>query len=225
MEKDRVKVYITFITEFIHHPNFQADSYAEIYVRNICKYLNTEDGELLDAIIECIESGARLEPGADIIAENLSKDWQDSFVSMFRREVEEVFGIDEDDESFENDKLAIFDIPKGVDVLCKIFLNELLTGKQQVRIDSAYNIGLIAKFAPLKCFKKYIIKMAGALIRIANDKFDDEMKITIFRALRRLFETAGIAMKPMSAALKSKFYQHFNNFSHFQPICKAQGNK
>lgn len=208
--KGRMKVYLTFIAEFIHHPKFQADSYIEIYVRNVCKYISDQDPELIELVINAIESGARLEADADIIAENLSKDWQDSFVKNFKREANNFFeisqkGADDDvkDQNASAFKLALFESKQGVSVISKIFLNELLTGKQQVRCDAAYNIGLIAQYAPLENFKKEVVKMAGALIRIVNDKFDDEMKITIFRSLRYLFESAGVAMKPMSAALKS----------------------
>jgi hypothetical protein len=217
-EKKKMKVYFTFITHFIHHPKYQSDSYVEIYVRNICKHINTDDEELLDILIECIESGEKLDADADIIAENLSKDWQYSFVTVFRHEAEDLLGIDEEDESFDNDKIAILENERGVQIISKILINGLLNGKQNVRTDAAYSIGLVAKFASLSCFKKYVIKMAGGLIRIVNDKFEDELKITIFRALRRLFEKAGVAMKPMCSPLKSKFLKSLILFSYFQPV-------
>lgn len=211
VQKNKVGVYVVFISEFIHHPRFQADSFIDVYLKNVCGLMDTQDPELLDKVINCIDSGATMPSDPDVIEEYLCKEWQNSFVKIFRQEVEEKMGLDEDDESYDTDKLSLLESAKGVGCISKIFLNTLLNGKADVRLDSAYNIGVVARFAPLSCYKKYAIKMAGALIRIANDKFDDDMKITIFRALRRMFEHAGIVMKPMAAPLKTTFSQFAKN--------------
>lgn len=208
LQKNKVGVYIVFISEFIHHPRFQSDTYIDMYMKNVCKYIDTQDPELLEKVITCIDSGATMPKEPDVIEENLAKEWQNSFVNIVRQEIEDKMGIDEDDETYDKDTLAILESPKGVECMVKIFLNTLLNGSASVRTNAAFNIGIVAKFAPLQCYKKYVIKMAGALIRIANDKFDDELKISIFRALRRMFEKAGAAMKPMSAPLKTTFTQY-----------------
>jgi len=35
VENKKLKVYIIFSSEFIHHPKFQSDSFVNIYVKNI----------------------------------------------------------------------------------------------------------------------------------------------------------------------------------------------
>ena len=194
-------------------------------MRNICKYIDTPDADLLDKIITCIESGATLPKDPDIIEESLAKEWQNSFVTCFRKEAEDKMGIDEDDETFDQDTLALFEGPRGVEIIVKIFLYVLLNGKADGRTDAAFSIGIVSKFADLKYFKKYVIKMAGALIRIANDKFDDELKIAIFRALRRMFDKAAKVMKPMSAPLKTTFSQYAKQSESISPEVKEELKK
>jgi len=208
IQKNKIGVYIVFVSEFIHHPRFQPDAYIDLLLKNVCRFIDAEEKDLLDKVVSCIQSGAVLPQEPDVIEENLYKEWQNSVAKFVRREIEDKMGIDEDDETFDLDKLPILEHPKGVEHIIKISLYVLLNGKADCRVDAAFNLGIIAKFAPLKNYKKFIIKMAGGLIRIANDKFDDELKISIFRALRRMFEQSGVAMKPMSAPLKTTFIQY-----------------
>lgn len=49
-------------------------------------------------------------------------------------------------------------------------------GNVQVRIDSAFCFKYLLDFAPA-LDKKEIIKICGALIRVANDKFSQELKL------------------------------------------------
>jgi hypothetical protein len=225
LKKDKIGVYIVFVSEFIHHPRFQADAFIDILLKNILPNIDSQDSDLLEKVIDCINSGSIVPPDADVIEENLYKEWQNSLVILIRREIEDKMGIDEDDETYDTDKLAILQAPKGVEVLVKICLNVLLTGKPDSRIDAAFCIGIIAKFADLKLYKKYVIKMAGGLIRIVNDKFEDELKREIFRALRRMFEKAGTAMKPMSAPLKTTFNQYSKQLSEISEDVKEELNK
>jgi hypothetical protein len=211
-----------FISEFIHHPKFQYDIYIELHLRNICAYLSTDDPDLLEKLIICIESGNTLpkEPTED--EEKLVKEWQNCLTRQARMELEEKLGIDEDEETYDRDTLPILESTKGIHSLIEIFLSTLLHGKASVRADAAFLIGLVAKFCPIECYKSNIIKMAGALIRIVNDKFDDELKMSIFRALRRMFEKAGKHMKPMAAPLKTTFSQYAKQESSLSEEVKKE---
>lgn len=50
-------------------------------------------------------------------------------------------------------------------------------GSVEVRIDSAFCFKYILDFAPATVIKKEIIKICGALIRVVNDKFPQELKL------------------------------------------------
>ena len=56
-------------------------------------------------------------------------------------------------------------------------------GNIQVRTDAAYCFKYILDFAP-DLGKGEIVKICGALIRVANDRFPQELKLQIYYALR-----------------------------------------
>ena len=211
VQSNNISLYIVFVSQFIHHPRFQIEGYIDVYLRNIMNLIDWKDHDILVKFIDWIESGTI---PVDITNENeerLSKEWQNSFCTAFRSQLEETMGLDEYEDSYMQDTLELFNYPRGVDVIIKIFTNCLLTGKTGVRTDASFNIGAIARFTPIDNYSHHAIKMSGALIRIVNDKFDDNLKILIFRALRRIFEKAGVLMKPMLAPLKTTFTKYSKN--------------
>lgn len=50
-------------------------------------------------------------------------------------------------------------------------------GSVSVRIDSAFVFKYLLDFAPPENLKKEIIKICGALIRVVNDKFPQNLKL------------------------------------------------
>jgi hypothetical protein len=50
-------------------------------------------------------------------------------------------------------------------------------GSVNVRIDAAFTFKYMLDFAPADVIKKEIIKICGALIRVVNDKFPQELKM------------------------------------------------
>ena len=223
--KGKVGVYIVFMSEFIHHPRFQADLYTDMHVRNISQYISTDDPEILEKVIDCIDSGATLCTNPEVKAEVLFYEWQNSLVKYCRQQIEDKMGIDEDDETFDEQTLPIFENQRGTQVLIKAFLYVLLHGKIENRADAAFLIGIICQFSPIENFKKLAIKMAGGLIRIVNDKFDVELKATIFRALRRMFVRVGKLLKPMFAPLKTTFNQYSKQEANLSDEIKEERNK
>jgi hypothetical protein len=53
-----------------------------------------------------------------------------------------------------------------------------------VRIDAAFTFKYILDFSEATAIKKEIIKICGALIRVVNDKFAQDLKMQIFLALK-----------------------------------------
>jgi hypothetical protein len=57
-------------------------------------------------------------------------------------------------------------------------------GSVQTRIDAAFTLKYVLEFSDSLSIKKEIIKICGALIRVVNDKFPQELKVQIFLGLR-----------------------------------------
>lgn len=84
-------------------------------------------------------------------------------------------------------------------------------GSVEVRIDSAFCFKYILDFSPATVIKKEIIKICGALIRVVNDKFPQELKLQIFYALK-LIQTKGAASaKAMQTQLQTTFLKAFGD--------------
>lgn len=50
-------------------------------------------------------------------------------------------------------------------------------GSVQIRIDAAFTLKYVLDFSDSLAVKKEIIKICGALIRVVNDKFPQELKV------------------------------------------------
>lgn len=57
-------------------------------------------------------------------------------------------------------------------------------GSVQTRIDAAFTLKYVLEFSDSLSIKKEIIKICGALIRVVNDKFPQELKVQIFLGLK-----------------------------------------
>jgi len=50
-------------------------------------------------------------------------------------------------------------------------------GQVQVRADAAFSFKYVLDFADPAAIKKEIVKICGALIRVVNDKFPQDLKL------------------------------------------------
>ena len=82
------------------------------------------------------------------------------------------------------DSLEIMKYELGVKSLVSVVQAAIMHGSVEVRIDSAFCFKYILDFAPPAIIKKEVIKICGALIRVVNDKFPQELKLQIFEALK-----------------------------------------
>jgi hypothetical protein len=56
-------------------------------------------------------------------------------------------------------------------------------GAVNIRLDAAFTLKYVLEFSDPTAIKKEIIKICGALIRVVNDKFPQDLKMQIFLAL------------------------------------------
>ena len=73
--------------------------------------------------------------------------------------------------------LELLKTDKGVKTLVEVVQAALMHGNVQVRTDAAFCFKYILDFAPAANIKKEVIKICGALIRVVNDKFPQELKL------------------------------------------------
>lgn len=78
----------------------------------------------------------------------------------------------------------MFKIPAGVSLLVGVIKEAIMHGSVMVRTDSAFCFKYLVDFATTDAIKKEIVKICGALIRVVNDKFAQELKLQIFLTLR-----------------------------------------
>ena len=90
--------------------------------------------------------------------------------------------------------MALLKTAEGQKALVEVIQAAIMHGNVQVRIDSAFCFKYLLDFAPT-LDKKEIIKICGALIRVANDKFSQELKLQIFYALRFIQIKGAVAAK------------------------------
>lgn len=78
-------------------------------------------------------------------------------------------------------------------------------GSVGIRIDAAFTLKYVLEFSEAASIKKEIIKICGALIRVVNDKFPQELKVQIFLALKVIQERYADSAKAMAAQLQTTF--------------------
>jgi hypothetical protein len=81
----------------------------------------------------------------------------------------------------------------------------IMHGSVPIRIDSAFTLKYILEFSEAPAIKKEIIKICGALIRVVNDKFPQELKVQIFLALKIIQQKYADSAKAMAAQLQTTF--------------------
>jgi len=75
------------------------------------------------------------------------------------------------------DTLGIFRIDAGIKLVVSVAQAAIMHGSVEVRIDAALVFKYMLDFSPVANIKKEIIKICGALIRVVNDKFPQDLKV------------------------------------------------
>lgn len=101
--------------------------------------------------------------------------------------------------------LGIFKNALGVQSIVNYVQAAIMHGSVQVRIDAAFTFKYILDFSEATAIKKEIIKICGALIRVVNDKFAQDLKMQIFLALKLIQMKYADSAKAMAAQLQTTF--------------------
>lgn len=158
--------------------------------------MNHSDPKMVEKVISAMNA----------IFKKVSKETQFSFVPSIKQSIEKVcvnfVGVGSP--LLENPlearyqkkvpTLALLGFPAGVKCLVEVAQAAIMHGNIQVRTDAAYCFKYILDFAP-ELGKGEIVKICGALIRVANDRFPQELKLQIYQALRFIQTKGGPSAK------------------------------
>ena len=73
------------------------------------------------------------------------------------------------------------------------------------KADCASLICDLVQYAPAENVRVYALQVTGPLIRIVGDKYNSEVRVTIFRALNLLLGKSGDALRPFLPQLQTTF--------------------
>ncbi|KAK2750719.1 translational activator of GCN4 [Myotisia sp. PD_48] len=97
-----------------------------------------------------------------------------------------------------------FCLPKGISAILPIFLQGLLNGSTDQRVQSALAIGDITDRTSPEALKGFVTQITGPLIRVVSERSVD-LKCAIFLALNKLLEKIPLFVKPFVPQLQRTF--------------------
>jgi hypothetical protein len=179
---------------------------AAVYLDHVFKYMNHPDALLVAKVVSAFDS----------IMTRLPKEVQMLQIPLIQRAIE-INGVqtvdtkhslaNEDSSSLvhmykkKSPVLAMFKIQKGCQTMVAHVQAAIMHGSVHTRIAAAFVFKYLLDFAPAECIKKEIIKICGALIRVVNDKFCQELKLQIFLCLQLIQKRNADSAKAMQAQL------------------------
>lgn len=203
---NRPGFYLDMIAHYCKNTSTNFEKLAEEYLENVLKYMNYPDENLVSKVIA----------GILAILDKLPKENQMLMVPSIRRQIE-ISGVQRVStmHSLENEEgntlqhlykkkspvLQIFKSPAGVQSVVNYVQAAIMHGAVGIRIDAAFTFKYVLEFSDATAIKKEIIKICGALIRVVNDKFPQELKVQIFLALKLIQQRYADSAKAMAAQL------------------------
>lgn len=97
-----------------------------------------------------------------------------------------------------------FELPKGISVVLPIFLQGLINGTTEQRIQAAFGISDIVDRTSESSLKPFVTQITGPLIRVVSERTSD-VKSAILITLNNLLEKMPIALKPFLPQLQRTF--------------------
>ena len=205
-ERDRPELYIDFIGHFCLNTKVDIENDSLDYLENILRYMNHTEKAIVDKVITAMVA----------IIKKVSKETQFAFVPRIRNSIENVCvgfvgaGSKLLDFPLEHryqrkvPHLALLGNPAGVKAIVEVAQSAIMHGSIQVRTDAAYCFKYILDFAP-ELAKGEIVKICGALIRVANDRFPQELKLQNYYALRFIQTKGGPSAKGFNVNMQTTY--------------------
>ncbi|WEW57900.1 translational activator of GCN4 [Emydomyces testavorans] len=97
-----------------------------------------------------------------------------------------------------------FCLPKGISAILPIFLQGLLNGTVDQRVQSALAIGDIIDRTSPEALKPFVTQITGPLIRVVSERSAD-IKCSVFLAINKLLEKIPLFIKPFLPQLQRIF--------------------
>jgi hypothetical protein len=97
-----------------------------------------------------------------------------------------------------------FALPKGIQPVMQIFLQGLLNGTQDQRVQAAMGLSDIIERTSPESLKVFQTHIAGPLIRVVGERSTD-VKVAILSTLNLLLEKIGVFLKPFIPQLQRTF--------------------
>ncbi|KAL1954209.1 hypothetical protein VTO42DRAFT_1527 [Malbranchea cinnamomea] len=97
-----------------------------------------------------------------------------------------------------------FCLPKGIGAILPIFLQGLLNGNSDQRVQSALAIGDIIDRTSEDALKPFVTQVTGPLIRVVSERSVD-LKCAVFLSLNKLLEKIPLFVKPFLPQLQRTF--------------------
>jgi hypothetical protein len=97
-----------------------------------------------------------------------------------------------------------FELPKGIDAILPIFLQGLMNGTADQRVQAALGISDIVDRTSEASLKPSVTKITGPLIRVVSER-STEVKSAILLTLNNLLEKMPMALKPFLPQLQRTF--------------------
>ncbi|KAI5295744.1 translational activator of GCN4, partial [Ascosphaera atra] len=105
-----------------------------------------------------------------------------------------------------------FCLPKGIGAILPIFLQGLLNGSIDQRVQSALAICDILDRTSPEALRPYVTQITGPLIRVVSERSSD-IKCAVFFALNRLLEKIPLFVKPFLPQLQRTFARGLSDTS------------
>ncbi|AEO64735.1 translational activator GCN1 [Thermothielavioides terrestris NRRL 8126] len=100
--------------------------------------------------------------------------------------------------------LAGFELPKGINAILPIFLQGLMNGTADQRVQAALGISDIVDRTSENSLKPFVTQITGPLIRVVSER-STEVKSAILLTLNNLLEKMPTALKPFLPQLQRTF--------------------
>ena len=96
-------------------------------------------------------------------------------------------------------------LPKGPSAILPIFLQALLYGNPDQKVEAAAGLGDLVQRCNVDTLKPFVVPITGPLIRIVGERSTPEVKSEILSSLRLLLEKVPLALKPFLPQLQRSF--------------------
>jgi len=209
-KRQRPGLFLDLIAHYCRNTMTNFERLADGYLDTVLRYMNAPDPVLVSKV------GAAF----SAVLDRLPKENQMTLVPQIRRQVE-ICGVQEVSMLHSREKeegntiqflfkkkcpiIAMFKTPQGVQAVVSQVQAAIMHGSVGIRIDAAFTLKYVLEFSDAASIKKEIIKICGALIRVVNDKFPQELKVQIFLALKIIQQKYADSAKAMAAQLQTTF--------------------